>query len=162
LLRELQRGERLLGFRVEQARSFGRPYAEAAGVLPPREVTVFQALGVFYGVACWGFAMVWLTIAIAITVRTARNHLPFSLTWWSFTFPVGTLVLGTSELALHTGAEPLTWAAVALYAGLVAAWMTVAARTTHGLLVLRRLAPAINAQACSKALVHLKEAEATT
>jgi tellurite resistance protein TehA-like permease len=78
---------------------------------------------------------------IAITVRTARNHLPFSLTWWSFTFPVGTLVLGTSELALHTGSALLTAAAVALYVGLVAAWLTVAARTIHGLLVLRRLAP---------------------
>jgi C4-dicarboxylate transporter/malic acid transport protein len=119
----------------------------AAGVLPPREVAAFQALGVLYGVAAWGFAMLWLAIVIAITVRTARNHLPFSLTWWSFTFPVGTLVLGTSELASHTGAEPLTWAAVALYVGLVGAWVTVAARTAHGLFVLHRLAPTTDPQA---------------
>ncbi|MDT4900977.1 MAG: hypothetical protein QOJ78_1907 [Pseudonocardiales bacterium] len=26
-------------------------------------------------------------------IRTIRAHLPFSLTWWSFTFPVGTCVL---------------------------------------------------------------------
>jgi tellurite resistance protein TehA-like permease len=134
----------------------------AAGVLPPSEATVFQALGLFYGVVTWGFAMLWLAIAIAITVRTARKHLPFSLTWWSFTFPVGTLVLGTSELASHTGAELFTWAAVALYVGLVAAWMTVAARTTHALLVLRRLAPAINTQARSQTLAYLKEADAIT
>jgi tellurite resistance protein TehA-like permease len=132
----------------------------AAGVLPPREVAAFQALGVLYGVAAWGFAMLWLTIVIAITVRTARNHLPFSLTWWSFTFPVGTLVLGTSELASRTGAAPLTWTAVALYIGLVAAWLTVAARTIHGLLVLRRLAPAIDTQAASQASAYLREAEA--
>ncbi len=49
-----------------------------------------QATGVVYGAPVWGFAMVWLAIAAAITVRTARKHLPFSLTWWSFTFPVGT------------------------------------------------------------------------
>ena len=36
----------------------------------------------------------------AITVHTARTQgLPFSLTWWSFTFPVGTVVTGTSELS---------------------------------------------------------------
>jgi tellurite resistance protein TehA-like permease len=110
-----------------------------------RQVVVSRARG--SRVAAWGFAMLWLTIVIAITVRTARNHLPFGLTWWSFTFPVGTLVLGTSELALHTGAEPLTWAAVSVYVGLVAAWVTIAARTTHGLFVLHRLAPTTDPQA---------------
>jgi hypothetical protein len=54
----------------------------------------------------------------------------------------------------------LTWAAVALYIGLVAAWLTVAARTIHGLLVLRRLAPAIDTQAASQASAYLREAEA--
>jgi tellurite resistance protein TehA-like permease len=113
----------------------------AAGVLPPTEAGVFGAVGVLYGAAVWGFAMLWLVIAIAITVRTARHRLPFSLTWWSFTFPVGTLVLGTSELAARTGATALVWTAVVLYVFLVGAWATVAAHTAHGLLVLPRLAP---------------------
>jgi C4-dicarboxylate transporter/malic acid transport protein len=113
----------------------------ATGVLPARYAAVDRAAVVLFGLPIWGFALLWLTIATAITLRTARNHLPFSLTWWSFTFPVGTLVTGTSELAQHTGAELLSWAAVALYIVLVAAWTTVAARTTHGLLVLHRLAP---------------------
>ena len=43
-----------------------------------------------YGVPTWGFAMMWLALAAAITVRTARRGLPFALTWWSFTLPVGT------------------------------------------------------------------------
>jgi C4-dicarboxylate transporter/malic acid transport protein len=93
-----------------------------------------HAAGVVYGVPVWGFAMVWLAIAAAITVRTARDHLPYSLTWWSFTFPVGTVVTGTSVLALATNADFLRYASVALYAVLIAAWLTVATRTTRGAL----------------------------
>jgi C4-dicarboxylate transporter/malic acid transport protein len=93
-----------------------------------------RATGVVYGVPVWGFAMVWLAIAAAITVRTAREHLPYSLTWWSFTFPVGTVVTGTSVLALATHADFLRYASVALYALLIAAWVTAATCTTRGAL----------------------------
>jgi tellurite resistance protein TehA-like permease len=91
-----------------------------------------RALAVVYGVPVWGFAIMWLLLAATITLRTAQRELPYSLTWWSFTFPVGTLVTGTSELALHTHANFLTWASVGLYALLIGAWLTVASRTAHG------------------------------
>jgi C4-dicarboxylate transporter/malic acid transport protein len=94
--------------------------------------TALQAFGVVYGVPVWGFAVLWGAIAGAVTVRTAREHLPFSMTWWSFTFPVGTCVLGTSELALHTGSNLFRVAAVLFYLGLVVAWITVALRTARG------------------------------
>jgi C4-dicarboxylate transporter/malic acid transport protein len=97
------------------------PYGTAAGVL-----------GLFYGVPVWGFAMVWLVIAAALTVRTARDRLPFALTWWSFTFPVGTCVTGTSALAARTHMPLFDGAAVALYVVLVGAWLVVASRTAHG------------------------------
>jgi C4-dicarboxylate transporter/malic acid transport protein len=100
-------------------------------ILAPYAGTL-HATGVIYGVPVWGFAMAWLAIAAAITVRTAREHLPFSLTWWSFTFPVGTVVTGTSVLALATDAGFLRYASVALYALLIAAWLTAATRTTRG------------------------------
>jgi C4-dicarboxylate transporter/malic acid transport protein len=101
-------------------------------VVPVPYSTALQAFGLIYGVPVWGFAVLWGAIAAAITVRTAREHLPFSLTWWSFTFPVGTCVLGTSELALHTGSDLFRAAAVLFYVGLVAAWITVALRTAQG------------------------------
>ena len=82
----------------------------------------------------WGFALMWAGIALAVTVRTARAHLPFTLTWWSFTFPVGTVVTGTSGLALHTGETFLQVAAVMLFAALLGAWATVALRTARGVL----------------------------
>jgi C4-dicarboxylate transporter/malic acid transport protein len=100
--------------------------------LPAPYSTALQAFGVVYGVPVWGFALLWGAIAGAITIRTARERLPFSLTWWSFTFPVGTCVTGTSELALHTGSDLFRVAAVLFYLGLVAAWITVALRTARG------------------------------
>jgi C4-dicarboxylate transporter/malic acid transport protein len=85
-----------------------------------------------YGFAMLGFALLWTVIALAITIRTAKQHLPFSLTWWSFTFPVGTCVTGLNGLALHSGLTVVAGLAVLYYAGLVAAWITVAVRTFHG------------------------------
>lgn len=99
--------------------------------LPAPYSTALQAFGVVYGVPVWGFAMLWTFLAGAITLRTAREGLPFSLTWWSFTFPVGTCVTGTSGLAAHTGSEMFRIAAAVLYAGLVLAWLTAAGRTAH-------------------------------
>ena len=73
-----------------------------------------------------------LVLAAAVTVRTARRGLPFALTWWSFTFPVGTCVTGTIALAARSDADVLRAALVILYALLVAARLVVAARTFCG------------------------------
>ena len=96
--------------------------------------TGFKAMGVLYGAPVWGFAMLWLVIAAALVVRAAKQGMGFSLTWWSFTFPVGTVVTGTSLLATDTGLDALAWIAVGLYVLLLAAWVTAAVRTAHGAL----------------------------
>ncbi|MEW2547576.1 TDT family transporter [Streptomyces sp. NPDC047002] len=99
--------------------------------LPRPYATGAEVFGALYGLPVWGFAMMWLALAACITVRTAREHLPFSLTWWSFTFPVGTCVTGTGALAARLDSTLFTAAAVALYALLLGAWLTVAARTAR-------------------------------
>jgi C4-dicarboxylate transporter/malic acid transport protein len=108
---------------------------QAAGALPEPYATGAAVLGLLYGVPTWGFAIVWMTLAAAVTIRTARQGLPFALTWWSFTFPVGTVVTGTSGLAARVHLPALACAALALYVLLVAAWAVVALRTAHGSLV---------------------------
>jgi C4-dicarboxylate transporter/malic acid transport protein len=100
--------------------------------VPAPYSTALQAFGVVYGVPVWGFALLWTSLATAITIRTARAHLPFSLTWWSFTFPVGTCVTGTTGLALHTGAQLFRVGASVCYVGFVAAWLVVAVATAQG------------------------------
>jgi C4-dicarboxylate transporter/malic acid transport protein len=96
------------------------PYAAGADVF-----------ALLYGVPAWGFAMAWLAIAASMTLRAARKGLPFGLTWWSFTFPVGTCVTGTIGLAARTGADLLRYGAACLFLLLLAAWLIVAVRTLH-------------------------------
>jgi C4-dicarboxylate transporter/malic acid transport protein len=121
-----------LGQSVTAANLLG---GQAAGSLPEPYATGAAVLGLLYGVPVWGFAMLWLALATAVTIRTARRGLPFSLTWWSFTFPVGTCVTGTSALAARLPLPALAGAAVVLYVVLLAAWVVVFVRTVHGGLV---------------------------
>lgn len=90
---------------------------------------VLQGMGLVYGVPMWGFAMLWFALAVSITVRTVRTGMPFGLPWWSFTFPVGTVVTGTCGLADLTGDPVLTAASGVLFVFLVTMWATVAVRT---------------------------------
>ncbi len=121
--------------------------AQAHGVLPAPYGAALQAMGIVYGIPVLGFALLWLAIAAAITLKTARTGLPFSLTWWSFTFPLGTTVTGTTELALHTGSHALTALSVALFALLLCAWLTALVNTARGAatgrLLLAPQAPAV-------------------
>jgi C4-dicarboxylate transporter/malic acid transport protein len=86
---------------------------------------------VAYGVLVWGFAMYWLAMAIALTIRARRNGLPFNLGWWAFTFPVGVLTAGTDALYLQTGAHIFLATSFGLLALLGAMWMLVLVRTVR-------------------------------
>jgi C4-dicarboxylate transporter/malic acid transport protein len=101
----------------------------APAAVDPSSARVLHDFALVYGIPIWGFAMAWLALSIAITAKTARDHLPFAPTWWSFTFPLGTVVTGTSQLVAVSGLDILRYIALVLYAGLVIAWVTVAART---------------------------------
>ncbi|MEV5837091.1 TDT family transporter [Nocardia sp. NPDC052112] len=103
-------------------------------------LTVFS---VIFGVITWGFAMLWLTLAAAVTAKTARaGELTFNMTWWGFTFPLGTCITGSIALYTHTGADIFAVTAVALYVGLVGAWAVVATKTIRGVLTGPLLRPA--------------------
>lgn len=97
------------------------------GVLPGGETAVLA--GTLLGAGIWGFAVIWFAIAATITIKTLRTGLPFALTWWSFTFPIGTLVTGTTVLYNSTGLTALSWTAVTFYGVLVFAWATVLVKT---------------------------------
>ncbi|MFI5858444.1 TDT family transporter [Streptomyces parvulus] len=106
----------------------------APGVVPAPYAEGFAVLAVLYGVPVTGFALMWLCLATAHVVRARREGMGFSMTWWSFTFPVGTCVTGAESLARHTGLVAYEALAVALYALLAAAWTVAAAHTVRGLL----------------------------
>ncbi|MEU0898459.1 TDT family transporter [Streptomyces massasporeus] len=106
----------------------------APGVVPAPYSEGFGALAVLYGVPVMGFALLWFCLATAHVVRARRHGMGFSMTWWSFTFPVGTCVTGAEALARHTGLVVYAGPAVLLYAVLVAAWGTAVVGTVRGLL----------------------------
>jgi C4-dicarboxylate transporter/malic acid transport protein len=87
---------------------------------------------ILFGVPVWGFAVLWIALATALTVRTLRRGMPFALTWWSLTFPVGTFVTGTTQLAAHTGLPAFRAAAAIAYVVLLGTWCLVAVRTFRG------------------------------
>ncbi|WLP89439.1 TDT family transporter [Gordonia sp. NB41Y] len=104
-----------------------------AGLVDPATLRLLDQLAVGYAVPVWSLALAWIGIAAAVTAHTVRSGMPFALTWWSFTFPVGTFVTGSSVLAAATGLA--VFAVVAWVAGvaLLAAWLVVAGRTLAGL-----------------------------
>ena len=91
-----------------------------------------NAFAILYGVPVWGFAVLWIALATALTVHTLRRGMPFALTWWSLTFPVGTFVTGTAQLAAHTHLPAFKVAALIAFAGLLFTWLLVAVRTARG------------------------------
>ncbi|MEV0527491.1 TDT family transporter [Streptomyces sp. NPDC050439] len=106
----------------------------ATGVVPAPYDQGFAVFAVLYGVPVMGFALLWLALAGAMVVRARRKGMGFAMTWWAFTFPVGTCVTGAEGLGKHTGLAFYDWLALALYALLLTAWAVALTQTLRGLL----------------------------
>ncbi|GAA0818422.1 TDT family transporter [Colwellia asteriadis] len=102
-------------------------------VVEPTLASALNVMAVLYGVPIWGFAVFWSVLATLLTMRALRQKMPFALTWWAFTFPVGTCVTGTTQLALHTGLPAFEWAAIILFGTLIFAWFIAAIGTIKGM-----------------------------
>lgn len=116
--------------------------SNASVAVEPDIASAMNAFAVLFGVPVWGFAVLWIALATGLTVRTLRRGMPFALTWWSLTFPVGTFVTGTTQLALHTHLGGFKIAAAIAYGGLLCTWILVALRTAQGTMFGNLLAPA--------------------
>lgn len=128
--------------------------ATAVGNLADTAPGSFTSAAVLYDVPVLGFALIWLGLSAALVVRAFRRGMRFSMTWWAFTFPVGTCVTGTSGLARHTHLHALAWVACALYVLLLSGWAAAAWGTVRGLLSRELLAaptPAPAAQSSTTA-----------
>ncbi|MGV1088938.1 MAG: TDT family transporter [Mycobacterium sp.] len=116
----------------------------AAALAVDHEIaSLFNGLALLYGVPMWGFGVLWIGLAASLTIYSLRRGMPFALTWWSLTFPVGTFVTGTTQLALHSGLPAFRVAAVVAYAGLLCTWLLVAVRTARGTVGGSLLAPPV-------------------
>ncbi|MEU6946374.1 TDT family transporter [Streptomyces sp. NPDC046316] len=117
-----------------QSTTAANKFADVApGVLPTPYAHGFAAFAVLYGVPVMGFALLWLALAGAMVLRARRQGMGFAMTWWAFTFPVGTCVTGAEGLAQHTGLAAYRWLAIALYVFLLGAWLVAGFHTLRGL-----------------------------
>lgn len=108
-------------------------FATDASAVSPALTAPLHAFALLYGIPVIGFALLWLAVAGAVSLRGLRNGMPFAMTWWAYTFPVGTCVTGAAGLEKLTGLVMFDALAVALFALLLAAWTVVAVRTARGL-----------------------------
>ncbi|MTD13574.1 C4-dicarboxylate ABC transporter [Nakamurella sp. YIM 132087] len=119
----------MIGQSVTAANLLG---AGAGDVLPAPYAGGLRIFGLVFGMVMGGFGALMFALAIALTVHAGRRGLRFSLTWWSFTFPVGTCVTGASALGTTAGSTVVHGLAVVLYVVLLGAWATVAIITARG------------------------------
>ena len=94
----------------------------------------FSLFAVLYSTPIFGFVILWTCLALLLTIRAHNRQMKFALTYWAFTFPVGTCVTGTAQLAKHTGLPLFAWASIIFYMGLLAAWAVAAFGTTKGMI----------------------------
>ena len=106
----------------------------AKAALPSQIAHGFELFAVLYSVPIFGFVLLWTCLATLLTLRARRRQMRFALTYWAFTFPVGTCVTGIAQLAHHTGLPLFKWASIFYYIGLLIAWAVAAFGTTKGMI----------------------------
>lgn len=81
----------------------------------------------------WGFGVWWLVMASLLTLAArAAGQLPFALSWWGFTFPLGALVAESLRLAAIYGWGPPFLIGVAAWLLLCFLWSVTLWRTARG------------------------------
>jgi C4-dicarboxylate transporter/malic acid transport protein len=128
----------------------------AKGAVPAEIARGFELFAVIYSVPIFGFVILWSCLAILLTLRARQRKMKFALTYWAFTFPVGTCVTGTAQLAHHTGLPLFAWTSVFFYIGLLAAWMVAAFGTTRGMITGHLFRPP---SASTNPIISVKESD---
>jgi tellurite resistance protein TehA-like permease len=123
----------VLGPLGQSATAAGKIADAAASSLPAPLAHAATYFSILYGFPIMGFALLWLVLSIAMVIRAFRRGMPFTMTWWGFTFPLGTCVTGAAALTAHTGLTAASWLTVGLYILLVAGWLSAWIGTARGL-----------------------------
>jgi len=93
-------------------------------------ITVKEPFWVF-GLLFWGFGIWWVLIAIAMTFYYMRKmKLPYALSWWAFTFPLGAYVAASHSVATTFHLEIVDLIGFGLYLLLVFLWSITLIKTS--------------------------------
>ncbi|HTK06375.1 MAG TPA: hypothetical protein VL485_04335 [Ktedonobacteraceae bacterium] len=111
--------------------------------------SILHKAGIAYGLVAWSFGMYWLVLAILVTLRAVRIHLPFHLGWWAFIYPVGTLTTGTYALHERVPTHLFMLGGIVLLLLLAGLWVLVSTNTVRHILQVMSKIPYGHAYACS-------------
>ena len=81
----------------------------------------------------WGFGVWWGVLASLLTLAArAAGQMPFALSWWGFTFPLGAFVAESLRLSKLLGWSTVFGVGVATWLLLCFLWFVTAIRTARG------------------------------
>ena len=93
-------------------------------------ITVKEPFLVF-GLLFWGFGIWWVVIASAMILHYIRNlRLPYAMSWWAFTFPLGAYVAASHTVSLNFGIKLADYIGFLLYWLLVFFWSVTLVKTS--------------------------------
>lgn len=88
--------------------------------------SVINILGLIY----WSFGFWWLIAASLITIiYILKRNLPYSLSWWAFTFPLGVYTVATYLISLNLECETIRFFGFLCYCLLAICWLIVFSNT---------------------------------
>lgn len=120
---------------VGQSTAAAQAMAVAAAALLPAPVAgVLQTVANDYGVLMLSLGVPLAGWAVVMTIRGFRHRMPFVPGWWSLTFPIGTLALGSHLLGVGTGMTVFLAAGVACWLTLCGTWTLCAAASVRAVL----------------------------
>lgn len=83
-----------------------------------------------FGLIYWGFGFWWLITACAITITNIlKKNLPYALSWWAFTFPLGAYTGATFLISINYQCDAVRLYGFFLYLLLAFCWLIVFSKT---------------------------------
>ncbi|QBJ95434.1 C4-dicarboxylate ABC transporter [Rhodococcus sp. ABRD24] len=104
----------------------------AASTIDHGFADALHIFGLAYGLLMCSVMVFALTAVSVVTVRAFRQGLKFTMSWWSFTFPVGACAVGMGAFGVAGDFAVARVLSAALLGALLIAWCVVAVHTAHG------------------------------
>ncbi len=101
-------------------------------------ITIKEPFFVF-GLLLWGFGIWWVIMALIMTLHYIRKiKLPYAMSWWAFTFPLGAYVAASHNLSSLFKITLIDYIGFSLYLLLAIFWFVTLTKTAihtyHGTL----------------------------
>ncbi len=96
---------------------------------------VFKIISKAMGVGFWEFAFFWIILAVSVTVQHHQKiQIPFAMSWWAFTFPLGLFIVSTGIIHKAIGGDFFLWVGMIALAAFAFIWSAVSVRTMRGVI----------------------------